>query len=222
MDIDFNYSRGSTVSGTGQVYVADQRNDRILRFFDSKVFNTFSFRLLDGTGITTFDLEPSAMGAYLQALGTTTPPVTVAPSDFNDDGIVDVADLGILGANWTASQATGNAIAFVPGPTMLSLLTMSVLIVGRRRRSGGCGRREVWILWEGGDIFAPTRLSGVAGQSPHGNCRLRQSSHIGPCHDSQTDGGTDVGCVHRVAQRHLLPVFRNTQTPPEHVDCLFG
>ena len=109
MDIDFNYSRGSTVSGTGQVYVADQHNDRIQRFFDSKVFDTFGFRLLDGTGITTFDLEPGAMGAYLQALGTTTPPVTVAPNAFNDDGIIDVAGVGILGANWTASQATGNA-----------------------------------------------------------------------------------------------------------------
>ena len=113
MDIDFNYSRGSTVSGTGQVYVADQRNDRIPRFFDSKVFNTFSFRLLDGTGITTFDLEPG---------------------DFNDDGIVDVAGLGILGANWTASQAIGNASALVPEPATLSLLVMSVLVVGRRRR----------------------------------------------------------------------------------------
>ena len=29
--------------------------------------------------------------------------------DFNLDGMTDVADLGILGANWTASQATGNA-----------------------------------------------------------------------------------------------------------------
>ena len=73
------------------------------------MFDTFGFRLLDGTGITRFDLEPGAMGACLQALGTTTPPVTVAPNAFNDDGIIDVADVGILGANWTASQATGNA-----------------------------------------------------------------------------------------------------------------
>ena len=53
--------------------------------------------------------------------------------DFNLDGIVDVADLGILGANWTASQSTGNASASVPEPTTLSLLAMSVLVVGRRR-----------------------------------------------------------------------------------------
>ncbi len=75
------------------------------------------------------------MGAYLQALGTTTSPVIAAPGDFNDDGIVDVADLGILGANWTASQATGNASALVPEPTTLSLLAMSVLMVGRQRRA---------------------------------------------------------------------------------------
>ena len=54
--------------------------------------------------------------------------------DFNLDGMTDVADLGILGANWTASQTTGNASALVPEPTTLSLLAMSVLMVGRRRR----------------------------------------------------------------------------------------
>ncbi len=59
--------------------------------------------------------------------------MTFADGDFNDDGIVDVADLGILGANWSASQATGNTSALVPEPTTLSLLAMSVLVVGRRR-----------------------------------------------------------------------------------------
>ena len=54
--------------------------------------------------------------------------------DFNFDGIVDIADLGILGANWTASQVTGNASALVPEPATLSLLAVSVLMVGRRRR----------------------------------------------------------------------------------------
>ncbi len=54
--------------------------------------------------------------------------------DFNLDSTTDVADLGILGANWTASQSTGNASALVPEPTTLSLLAMSVLLVGRRRR----------------------------------------------------------------------------------------
>ncbi len=53
--------------------------------------------------------------------------------NFNDDDITDVADLGILGANWTASQATGNASALVPEPTTLSLLMMSVLVAVRRR-----------------------------------------------------------------------------------------
>ena len=54
--------------------------------------------------------------------------------DFNLDNTTDVADLGILGANWSASQATGNASALVSEPTTLSLLAMSVLMVGRRRR----------------------------------------------------------------------------------------
>ncbi len=54
--------------------------------------------------------------------------------DFNLDGMTDVADLGILGANWSASQSTGNASALVPEPTTLSLLAISVLMVGRRRR----------------------------------------------------------------------------------------
>jgi len=54
--------------------------------------------------------------------------------DFNLDGITDVADLGILGANWSASQVTGNASALVPEPTTLSLLAMSVLMVGCRRQ----------------------------------------------------------------------------------------
>ena len=52
--------------------------------------------------------------------------------DFNLDNMTDVADLGILGANWTASQTTGNTSSLVPEPTTLSLLVMSVLVVGRR------------------------------------------------------------------------------------------
>ena len=59
----------------------------------------------------------------------------ISDGDFNGDGIVDVADLGILGANWSASQSTGNASALVPEPTTLSLLAMSVLMVGRRRQA---------------------------------------------------------------------------------------
>jgi len=57
-----------------------------------------------------------------------------ADGDFNRDGVIDVADLGILGANWSASQSTGTATALVPEPTTLSLLAMSMLVVGRRRR----------------------------------------------------------------------------------------
>ena len=54
--------------------------------------------------------------------------------DFNLDSMTDVADLGILGANWSASQTTGNGSALVPEPATLSLLAVSVLMVGRRRR----------------------------------------------------------------------------------------
>jgi len=60
--------------------------------------------------------------------------VTYVDGDANLDGDVDVADLGIVGANWSASQATGNTSALVPEPAILSLLAMSVLMVGRRRR----------------------------------------------------------------------------------------
>jgi len=61
--------------------------------------------------------------------------VTYVEGDANLDGGVDVADLGVVGANWTALQSTGNASALVPEPTTLSLLAMSVLMVGRRRRA---------------------------------------------------------------------------------------
>ena len=60
--------------------------------------------------------------------------VTYVDGDANLDGGVDVADLGVVGAKWSASQSTGNASALVPEPITLSLLAMSVLVVGRRRR----------------------------------------------------------------------------------------
>ena len=55
--------------------------------------------------------------------------------DFSGDGIVDVWDLGILGANWSASQITGNMSVLVPEPAILSHLAMMVLLVGYRRRA---------------------------------------------------------------------------------------
>ena len=61
--------------------------------------------------------------------------VLFSDGDFNQDGVVDVADLGILGANWNAAQAIGDASALVPEPVTLSLLAISVLMVGRRRRA---------------------------------------------------------------------------------------
>jgi len=59
--------------------------------------------------------------------------VTYIEGDANLDNVVDVADLGILGANWTASQIIGNASALVPEPATLFLLVVSVLVVRRGR-----------------------------------------------------------------------------------------
>ncbi len=59
---------------------------------------------------------------------------TLEDGDFTGDGSVDVADLGVVGANWTAAQAAGNGSALVPEPTTLLLVVMSVLVVGCRRR----------------------------------------------------------------------------------------
>ena len=60
--------------------------------------------------------------------------VTFADGDFNGDNVVDVADLGILGANWTTGQAAGSLVDLVPEPATLPLLAMSVLMVGCRWR----------------------------------------------------------------------------------------
>ena len=74
------------------------------------------------------------IGANFNGVG-----VTYVDGDANGDGGVDVADLGIIGANWSSvsqvSDAQGAGLdAFVPEPTPLSLLAMSVLLVRRRRR----------------------------------------------------------------------------------------
>ena len=60
--------------------------------------------------------------------------VTFADGDFNGDNVVDVADLGILGANWTTGQAADSLVDLVPEPATLPLLAMSVLMVGCRWR----------------------------------------------------------------------------------------
>ncbi|MBH05824.1 MAG: hypothetical protein CMJ20_05835 [Phycisphaeraceae bacterium] len=46
--------------------------------------------------------------------------------DFNGDGQVDVADLGIVGANWTAA-ATGSTTTLVPEPTTIYLVILGGL-----------------------------------------------------------------------------------------------
>ena len=69
--------------------------------------------------------------------------VTYVDGDANLDGGVDVADLGVVGANWSAAQLQSVAQSLngaglnaqVPEPATLSLLAMSVLVVGRRWRA---------------------------------------------------------------------------------------
>ncbi len=51
-----------------------------------------------------------------------------------ENALYDNIIWGVVGANWSASQLTGNASALVPEPATLSLLAMSVMMVGCRRR----------------------------------------------------------------------------------------
>jgi len=69
---------------------------------DSQTFDTFGFRLLDGTGTNTFDLERGNMGAYLRALGATAVTVAVTPESHNwiATGATGFWDDG---ANWDAA-----------------------------------------------------------------------------------------------------------------------
>ena len=83
---------------------------------------------INGDGV----VDVADLGVVGANFGSTN--ATLENGDFTGDGNVDVADLGILGANWTASQVTGNTSSLVPEPTTLSLLAISVLVVGRRRR----------------------------------------------------------------------------------------
>ena len=62
--------------------------------------------------------------------------VTYIDGDANLDNVIDVADLGVVGANWTASQATAIIVALVPEPATLSLFAMSMLVAGCRRCQG--------------------------------------------------------------------------------------
>lgn len=59
--------------------------------------------------------------------------MTESDGDFNGDGLVDVADLGVLGANWSAGHAMVTGLALVPEPATLSLVVMGMLLTGRRR-----------------------------------------------------------------------------------------
>ncbi len=89
------------------------------------------FDTIDGIQVAA-DLTLAPINDYADHIGLTL--IAAAPGDANFDGLVDVADLGILDANWTASQTTGNASALVPEPATLSLVAMSFLVVRRRQR----------------------------------------------------------------------------------------
>ena len=62
--------------------------------------------------------------------------------DFNGDNVVDVADLGILGANWSGSQPTPLAQAFnasglnslIPEPSTVVFIAAGLVCLARRRR----------------------------------------------------------------------------------------
>ena len=56
----------------------------------------------------------------------------VSEGDFNDDDIVDVADLGIVGANWTAAQLADPS-AIVPEPVTVTLVMAGLVCLARRR-----------------------------------------------------------------------------------------
>ncbi len=57
---------------------------------------------------------------------------TANDGDLNGDGQVDVADLGIVGANWTAA-ATGSITMLVPEPGSVVVLTLGLAYLSRRR-----------------------------------------------------------------------------------------
>ncbi len=58
---------------------------------------------------------------------------TLADGDFTGDGNVDVADLGVIGANWTAAQADSNITSLIPEPTMLGLFAAGLILLLRRK-----------------------------------------------------------------------------------------
>ena len=68
-------------------------------------------------------------------------------SDFSGDSIVDIVDLGILGANWDSADTLYDSgyldpglVALVPEPTtLLVLLVTSSLVLLRRFERSGAG-----------------------------------------------------------------------------------
>ena len=140
---------GSAISPDGRLLAFESNRDGTTNLYVMPIAQRDGRLVADGAvrRVTTSD-RTQALGGFshdgrdLLFASTHEPTIYRAPrlyavsadGDFNGDNIVDVADLGILGANWTASQAVGNTSALVPEPTTLSLLAMSVLMVGHRRR----------------------------------------------------------------------------------------
>ena len=54
-------------------------------------------------------------------------------ADFTGNGLVDVGDLGVLAANWGWSRAPGSEGPTVPEPATLGLLALGGLVIHRRR-----------------------------------------------------------------------------------------
>ncbi len=63
--------------------------------------------------------------------------------DFNDDGIIDEADAGLLRTHWGTdwTEVAGASPTSVPEPATLGLLLIGVWGLRRRRRSGGGASR---------------------------------------------------------------------------------
>ncbi len=75
-------------------------------------------------------------------LGVLAEPDGPIPGDANTDGVVDVADLGILGVNWSSTQEPSLSQAmrsselstFIPEPATVTLTTVGILYLASRYR----------------------------------------------------------------------------------------
>jgi len=87
----------------------------------------------DGTDLGIL-IENNNFGVGAVHIAFYDPGMSAVAGDANGDGVVDVADLGILGANWGASQ-TASLNILIPEPATVLTLNFGLFCFGRRRRS---------------------------------------------------------------------------------------